>query len=73
MSSGDCDHRDADQPAHLCSLLSAIVIPLLESIISRVATSEMISFQLVSVARPSGLNLTLSETPKTGFLVARPK
>ena len=38
---------------------------LLESIISRLATSK------ISVAEQAGLNLTLSETPKTGFVTSR--
>ena len=29
-------------------------------------------FQLVSLAEETGLNITLSETPKTGFLATRP-
>ena len=59
----------ADQPAHPRSLISAFVIRFLESIISRLATSEIV---LVSVAEQAGLNITSSETPKTGFLAARP-
>ena len=34
--------------------------------------SKISIFQHVSVAEQTGLNLTLSETPKTGFLVLRP-
>ena len=33
---------------------------------------EILIFYLVSVAEQAGLNLTLSETPKTGFLALRP-
>ena len=33
-----------DQPAHLCSLISAFVIRFLESIISRLATSKISNF-----------------------------
>ena len=36
------------------------------------ATSEISLFLLVSVAEKTGLDLTLSETPKTGFLALRP-
>ena len=36
------------------------------------ATSEMSTFKLAYVAEQAGLNLTLSETPKTGFLATRP-
>ena len=45
----------------------------LESIISNLVKSEISTFQLVSVAEQAGLNLALSETPKTGFLATRPK
>ena len=66
------NNKDADQPAHLHSLISAFVIHLLESIISRLATSEISIFELVLVAVKAGLNLTLSGTQKTGFLASRP-
>ena len=54
------------------SLISAFVIRLLESIISRLATSEISIFYRGFVAKQAGLNLTLSETLKTGFLATRP-
>ena len=37
-------NKDADQPAHLCSLISAFVICVLESIISRLAMSKISIF-----------------------------
>ena len=55
------------------SLISAFVIYLLGSIISRLTTSEISTFKLVSVAEQAGLNLTLSDTLKTGLVVTRPK
>ena len=58
------NNKDADQPTHPCSLISTFVINILESIISRFATSEI--FLLVSVAEQA-LNLNLSEIPKTSF------
>ena len=64
--------KGADQPAHPSSLISAFVIRLLESVISRLATNEILFFYLVSVAEQAGLKLALSETPKTGFLAMRP-
>ena len=70
---GFANNKGADQPAHPRSLISAFVIPLLKSIISRLATSEISLFYLVSVAEETGLSLALSETPKTGFLTSRPK
>ena len=57
---------------HPCSLISAFVIHLLESFISRPATSKISIFYLVSVAEETGLSFVLSETPKTGFLVSGP-
>ena len=47
-----------------------LVIHFLESIISRLATSEISFFELVPVAEENCLSLVLSETPKTGL--ARP-
>ena len=44
----------------------------MESIISRLVTSKISIFHLVSVAEQAGLNLTLSETLKTGFLPSQP-
>ena len=67
------NNKGADQPAHLRSLISAFVIRLLESIIYSLATSEISIFKLVSVDGQAGLNFTLSETPKTGFIATRPK
>ena len=67
------NNTGANQPAHPRRLISAYVIRFLESIISKLATSIMSLFQLVSVAEETGLNLTLSETPKTGFLATRPQ
>ena len=65
------NNKGTDQPAHPRSLISAFVIRFLESTIYNLATSEILIFQLVSVADETGLSLALSETPKTGFLVAR--
>ena len=58
--------------AILLQLISAFVIRLLEIIISKLDTSEISIFLLVSVAEQAGLNLTLSETPKTGFVALQP-
>ena len=38
------NNTDADQPAHLPSLISAFVIPSLESTISKLATSKISFF-----------------------------
>ena len=54
------------------SLISAYVIRLLESIISRLAVSDISIFYLVSVAEETGLSLALSEIPKTSIVTMRP-
>ena len=69
---GFANNTGADQPAHPRSLISAFVIRILESIISRLATGEISTFELVSVAEETDLKLALSETPKTGFVATRP-
>ena len=60
-------NKDADQHVQPSSLISALVNRLLESIITRLATSE-----IVSVVLQDGMNLSLSETPNTGFLTSQP-
>ena len=66
---GFANNTGADQPAHPRRLISAFVIRLSRSIISRLATSEISIFWLISEAEETGLKLALSETPKTGFLL----
>ena len=66
------NNTGADQPVHSRSLISAFVICLLESSISKLATSKMSIFYLVPVAVDTGLSLIFLETPKTGFLATRP-
>ena len=44
LSSGLRNNKGADQPAHLCSLISTCIIRLLESILSELATSEISFF-----------------------------
>ena len=65
---GSLTTQSADQHAHPRSLISPSVFLFLESITSKLATSEISIFYLVSVAEQAGLSLTLSEIPKTGFL-----
>ena len=72
LSSGCANNKGADQPAHMCRLISAFVIRLSKSVISRLTTSEISIFQLVSVAEETALKLALSETLKTGFLTTGP-
>ena len=44
LSSGFANNTGADQPAHLRSLISAFVIRFLKSVISKLATSEILVF-----------------------------
>ena len=69
---GFANNKGSDKPALPRRLISAFVIRVLESIISKLATIEISIFELVSVAEETGLNLTLSDTTKTGFVLARP-
>ena len=65
------NNKDADQPAHPRSLLSAFVVRCLDSIIPLFSISEISSLYLASVAEQAGLSLPRSQTPKTGFLMTR--
>ena len=59
--------KAADQPAHSCRLICAFAIRFLLSIISRLATSEISTFYLVSVAEQIGLNLAFFRNPEDWF------
>ena len=72
LSLGMANNKDADQPVQLRRLISAFVIRFLEGIISKLATSEIPVFWLVSVAEETGLYLPMSVTLKTGFIGSRP-
>ena len=61
----------ANQCAHQRRLISAYVVRILESIISKLAMSEISIDLLVSVSEETGLSLGLSKTPKTGFFTTR--
>ena len=69
---GLANNKGADQPTYWRRLISTFVIPFLENIISKLATSEISIFFLVSVAGKTGLIFALSETQKTGFVATRP-
>ena len=60
------NNKGADQPAHMRRLISTFVIPLLETIIPKLATNKISIFLLVSAAEQTGLSPVLSETRKTG-------
>ena len=49
--------------------ISTFVVRCRDNIIPLVSVSEISSLYLASVAAHASLGLTLSETPKTGFLV----
>ena len=66
------NNKGVDQPTHPRSLISAFVIRLLESIITRLATSKNSIFYLVSVVKKTDFCLALSETPKIGFVTTSP-
>ena len=59
------------KPAHLHILISDFVVRCQDSIIPLVSISKISSLYLTSVAAQTGLCLTWSQTPKTGFLVTR--
>ena len=65
------NNKGADQPAHPRSLISTFVVRCLDRIISLVSVLAISRLQLASVDEQSGLSLTWSKTPKTGFLVTR--
>ena len=60
-------NKDADQPAHPHSLISAFVIHCLDSIIPLVSIPKISSLWLASVAEQAGLSLTWSQTPEDRF------
>ena len=57
LSLGFKNNKGSDQPAHPHILISALVITVLESIISKLATGEISMFYLVYVAGEKGLSL----------------
>ena len=59
LSLGVANNKGPDQPAHPRRLISTLVIPILESLISKLATCEISIFLLVSVAGETGLILAL--------------
>ena len=63
------NNKDADQPAHQHSLISAFVVRCLDSIIPLVSISKISSLYLASIAVQGGLSLPWLQTTKTGFLM----
>ena len=70
LPSGSANNIGADQLAHPCSLISAFAIHKLNSIVSKLAPSEISLFYLVSLAEKAGFVMILSETLKTGFVAS---
>ena len=54
---GFASNKGADQPGHPCSLITTLVICLLESIISKFAPGEISFFSLVSVPESSAFGM----------------
>ena len=63
------NNKGADRPVHPRSLISTFVFRCLDSIISLVSLRAIRRIWLVSEAEKTGLSLTWSQLPKTGFLV----
>ena len=59
-----------DQLAHPRSLISVFAIHLLNSIILKLAPSEVSLFYLVSVPEKAGFGMILSVTLETGFVAS---
>ena len=70
---GFANNKGVDHPAHMRSLISTFVVCLTESIMSRHSPREISMFWLVYVAEQANLNITLSDSPKTGFVMTQPK
>ena len=71
LSSGCAYIKGADQPVHLLGLISTFVICY---IVANLVTCKIsIVYRVsVSVAEQTSWILTLSESPKTGFVTSRP-
>ena len=65
------NNKGADQPVHLHSLISTLVVHCLDSKKPLISISKLSSIYLASVAEQAGFSLTWSQTLNTGFLVTR--
>ena len=61
------NNKGADQPVHPGSLISALIIRCLDSVIFQVSVTKISSLKLVSVAEQASLSLTWSETHEDMF------
>ena len=66
---GSANKKGADQLAHPRSLISAFAIYKMNSIVFKLAPSEISLFYVVSVAEKAGF-IMVSETLKTGFVAS---
>ena len=67
------NNKGAEQPAHPRSLISAFLFAYWkEKYMYLYFEIFLLAKFLFSVVEESGLSLTLSETPKTGFIASRP-
>ena len=63
------NNKDADQPAHLRSLIITFIVHCLDSIIDLISITGISNLYLASVAAQASLSLPWSQTSKTGFPV----
>ena len=61
------NNKDADQPAHPRSLISAFVVRCLDSVMSLLSVTKISSLKLAPVAEQANLSLAWSETPEDTF------
>ena len=61
------NNKGVDQPAHPRSLISAFVVCCLDSVMSLVSVTKILSLMLTSVAEQARLSLTWLETPEDMF------
>ena len=61
------NNKGANQPARMCSLISAFVVRCLDSVMSLVSVTKISSLMLASLAEQASLGLTWSETPEDTF------
>ena len=61
------NNKGADQPVHLCSLISTFVVRCLDSIMPILAKPEITILKLASEAEQAGLSLPWSPTPKDKY------
>ena len=63
----NANNKGADQPAHPRSLISALVVFCLYSVMSLVSVTNISNLTLASVAEQASLRLTWSETHEDMF------